>query len=145
MIDKIFRAIGLPLILAGLSACANPSYVAPSHTIKIFQMERPVYFLSSEVPACGDPIAQEDVLVVNVDLDEDIGKAVQRQAGIGAEYSDRWFRYRSGGVHPNTLIVNAQKAFAERGCNLVVLTKKPISRYNLVSPEEYIGLRWGMR
>ena len=64
-------------------------------------MERPVYFLSSEVPACGDPIAWEDVLVVNVDIDEDIGKAVQ--------------------------------------------TKKPISRYNLVGREEYIGLRWGMR
>lgn len=101
MFDNIFQAIGLPLILAGLSACANPSYVAPSHPIKIFQMERPVYFLSSEVPACGDPIAQEDVLVVNVDIDEDIGKAVQ--------------------------------------------TKKPISRYNLVGREEYIGLRWGMR
>lgn len=108
-------------------------------------MDTEQYFPSTEVPACGDPIAWEDVLVVEVDVDEDLAKAVQEQAGPGAGYSDRWYRYSSGGVRPAKYIVNAQKAFAERGCNLLVLTDKPISRARLNTSHEYIGLRWGSR
>ncbi len=114
----------LAVMAVAVGGCASTSTSeSRSCASNLFFIEpgRPsTFYKVCEQQACGEPVNWQDVLVVDVENEDDLERIVAAQAGPNAQFIDQWYvTTKVGGSAQDTR--NMQRAFAERGCNLLIL------------------------
>lgn len=115
----------LPAILAvAMGGCAtSPTSESQSCSSRLIFFEPGLpstFYNTCEMDACGEPVDWQDVLVVNVDNEDELDRIVATQAGPEARFIDQWYVTSKISGSGNDLR-QAQRAFAARGCNLLIL------------------------
>ena len=114
----------LAVMAVAVGGCATTSTSesrACASNLAFSEPGRPSAFYNTcEQEACGEPVNWRDVLMVDVENEGQLEQIVAEKAGPDARFIDQWYvaRLMSGSAQDTR---NMQRAFAERGCNLLIL------------------------
>jgi hypothetical protein len=111
----------LAVAMGGCASSPTSENQSCSSRLIFFEPGLPSTFYNTcEMDACGEPVNWRDVLVVNVDNEDQLDLIVATQAGPEARFNDQWYVTSKISGSGNDLR-QAQRAFAARGCNLLIL------------------------
>ena len=141
-------AVGLVTGCAASNSTSSTNYPNPKQSINLyFEYDRGKYHYYDSIYAipCGDPIAYTDVQFVLIDPEANLEEELTENVGDYTLQNDVWVNYSFSGTRTQA-IRKAKRAFAQKGCNLLVMegvngVPRVINGWERVRP--HLMTRWG--
>ncbi len=114
-------AVGLVTGCAASNSTSSTNYPNPKQSITfVFKSDKWETFDSFYAIPCGDPIAYTDVQLVLIDPEVNLEEELTESVGDYTLQIDVWAYYLFTGTRTQA-ILKAKRAFAQKGCNLLVM------------------------